>query len=45
MLEILAVVMGARRQGPLAPQLPRATRSPEFPSEDFRITFEEHIAF
>jgi len=25
--------MGARRQGALAPQLPRATRSSEFPSE------------
>jgi len=26
---------GARRQGALAPQLPRATRSPEFPPVDF----------
>jgi len=25
--------MGARQQGALAPQLPRATRSSEFPSE------------
>ena len=35
LLEILAVVMGARRQGAVAPQLPRATRSPKLPSEDF----------
>jgi len=28
--------MGAQRQGALAPQLPHATQSLEFPSEDFR---------
>jgi len=34
------VLTGARRQGALAPQLPRATRSSEFKSEVFFSDFE-----
>jgi len=31
---------GARQQGALAPQVPRATRSSEFESEDSLLSFE-----